>query len=153
MNYSFEPNVKFFAYINFGILLEFAYKASKFSEYFLLFFITIVKCMNKRTNTIFEYILDQRYYDNIRTPLMNNNQKFISRIWKSLNETTEYRKFVDELIKLGLYDEKYDCQYKEAYMLYLQNNKGRYDNRIRQFLYGDEKKKLKNGSIIFSQQK
>lgn len=141
LNLNFEPNYKFYAYTNLGMLFRFAHKACKSSEYFLLFFSTIVKCANKGANRVFQYILDDRYYDRVINMEINKDRDILIGIWKILDNADAYEHFKDSLIQLGLYKEKYDTQYKEAFMLYLQDDKGRNNERINQILAEDEVKR------------
>lgn len=134
LNCRFEPNNKFYDYTNIKMLFKLAKKACRSDEYFLMFFSAIMKCANKIVNRIFEYILDNRLYDRFAKGLEKEDRTFWAGIWKILNTANEYEYFRDSLMQLGLYEEKYDIQYKEAYMLYLQDDKGKNNERINQIL-------------------
>jgi len=132
LNFKFEPNQKFYDYTNIEFLFGLIHKACRSAEYFLLFFVTIVNCINKKANKIFEYIFDERYYD--REKIIKKDILLFYNIWEMLDKSEEYEHFKASLTHLDLYEEKYDSHYKKAYKLYLQDDKGKHNMRVNQIL-------------------
>lgn len=136
LNSKFGPNQKFYDYTCVEMLFRLVHKACGSAKYFLLFFVTIVKCLNKGVNRIFEYIFDERYYD--REQITEKEIKLFYTIWEILDKVEGYEHFKESLTKLDLYEKKYDFHYKETYMLYLQDDKGKHNLRVKRILAENE---------------
>lgn len=135
LSYRFKENNKFYSYTNREMLFEFIRKSQEDVLYFLLFLISIVKCLNGRVNTVFEYIIDYSHRRNTEEDKnLMKETLFMARLWKNLNQAGTYEEFKVKLVEENLFQSQYDELYEEMYVLYVKNSKGRDDSRIKKLI-------------------
>ena len=133
LNYCFEPNDNFYTYSNPIMLFDFIKKAKISNEYFVLLLICFIDCIDKSTNSIFDFIFNRSI--NSENKKLNEEVAFCVNIWKMLNESNLYEEFRDELIRTGRFISDYDNLYCRLFNNYLTNSKNIDDNRIKKFIH------------------
>ena len=134
---TFEKNDKFYSYTNPRILYKFLNKAQSEPGYLLLFLVSIIKCLHKRSNAIIEYALrharNERFEGETERVALDKAVEFAYCLWKDLNETRTYQEFKNRLFQRNLFINEYDDLYEELYLSYIENEKGVLDEGIKEF--------------------
>ncbi len=135
INCSFEKNDKFYSYTNPEIIYKLINKAQDSPHYLLLFLISVIKCLHRRSNSLFEYVLEhirhKRFEKETDDVDFDKVSKFTCCIWKDLNYTKTFFEFKNRLTQKKMFLEKYDGFYEELYLLYVADEKGICDKRIK----------------------
>lgn len=130
-DFTFSINTTFYGYTTPDVLLQFILKARKSKQYLLLLLISIIECCYKKTNSVFEFVIDQkrkRYENDLN---LNIGVEFFVWIWKNLNTVGSCEEFIEILNKENLYNKEFNSIYTHVYKNYVKYNKGIRDERIK----------------------
>ena len=132
-------NDYFFRYSRPSELIALIDYAKESSELFSLLLLVMVVCSKNGTNMMIGYVL--KHCD---TDHKNRDEivQFTYWIWKSLNCSTDYQAYKEEISKKGLFEDKYISIYERVYEIYHFSEIDAADSRINEF--NDNLSKLKD---------
>lgn len=118
LNCKFEALNVFYSYTNPRILYRLVDLAFDSPDNFLFFMQLIIRCAKTSTNRLIVYILRnhiQQVRDKIRPVDICQNAIVF---WKMLNGSEKMGEFKEWMLKFSIYNEKYDCIYKDLFIEY-----------------------------------
>lgn len=127
----FGLNEKFYMYTNPEVLYRLIKNAISNSKYCLLLLYSIIMCLNKRVNSIFEYVFDmRRHNEKFAKPIYT----FCKQLWIVLNESNTFEGFIKDFDEIFGYDNNYESMYRMLYNEYIMHEKGICDDRIKKLM-------------------
>lgn len=130
LDYKFMPCNVFMYNISRKNLKLFIERAMESKTMFLLFFISISDCMHKDTNSFFDMIFSRLFKKSQNDTVLTN---FICMLWDALNNST-FDEFITKITNMDLYDYRYFELYKKLFNKYIDECKGKWDDRIKKYI-------------------